>query len=250
MVKDQIGPGAEEFFVAGFVQENLPSSSALVGVQEKFGRFYALLDPDGPRDKQLSHASLFYLNSPTTPEWPRACSVVISVLEIDDGGSLSGWQAAVWHAAKDLMGTDVDQAIGDYLEEYIKEQLGEEWRDIVNIGLNIGGHIAQVVLTLIGGIVSQILGFVVAAGSFVAANIIAGAADDYYGTEVSTWVLPTNLPEHVHSLSGEVTADGGFALQLPNGVSLHGHTQWPNAAPSDGQVDITFQWELTDRAIG
>lgn len=204
MVKDQFGPGVEEFFVSGFVQENLPSSSALVGTQEKFGKFYAELDPDGLRDKQLSHASIFYLNSPTTPEWPRAYTVVISVLEVDDGGSLSDWQAAVWDAAKDLMGTDV----------------------------------------------SQILGFVVAARSFVAANIIAGAADDYYGTEVSTWVLPTNLPEYVHSLPGEVTADGGFALESPNGVSLHGHTQWPNAAPTDGQVDITFQWELTDRAIG
>jgi hypothetical protein len=251
LVKDQIGPGAEEFHIAGFVHESLPTSSTQKGTQEKFGKFYAELpDPDGSHEKQLSHASIFYLNSPSTPEWPRAYTVVISVLEEDDGGSLNDWQATVWAVAKDVISGELGKAIPDWLDEYIKEHLGEEWREYVHIGIHAGGEVAQVIGAIIGSVASGIAGMVIAHAAFVVANIIAGMADDYYGTEVSTFVLPTNTTEYVHSLPGQVTTDGGFELETPDGFSMSGHTQWPDAAPTDGLIDITFHWELAGKAIG
>ena len=109
MVVDQDGSGTEEFHVAGFVQETFGTSSALSGEQKKFGPFYAPIDPNGPHTKGLALALPFYLSPPGTPEWPRIFTVVISVLEEDDGGTINDWQSNLWTVAQAAASGDIAQ---------------------------------------------------------------------------------------------------------------------------------------------
>jgi hypothetical protein len=242
MIEDQTGGGAEEFHIAGFVQETFPASSAQQGGQHQFGPFYAELDPDGPHTKKLPHSSSFSLNKPDTPEWPRAYTVVISVLEEDDGGILNEWESSVWNIAQDALGGDVNQIIEEVLEEQFQEFIGD------NIGqiIQAGGQIAQTIAALIGTATSAIAGMIVAAAAFVIADIISGMGDDYYGTEVFVFVLPTNITDFVKSLPGQPIT-GGYLLDTQS-LGFQGSTSWPEATAWDGFVKVSFHFEFTDKA--
>lgn len=241
MVEDQTGGGSEEFHVAGFVQESFPASSAQPSGQKKFGPFFAELHPDGPRTKSLSHSSSFFLDKPDAPEWPRAYTVVISVLEEDDGGSLNEWESNVWDIAQEAVSGEVNQVIRDYLEEKFKDYVGD------NIGqiIQSGGQIAQTIASLIGTATSAIVGMIVAAAALVIADIISGMEDDYYGTEVFVFVLPTNITDYVKSLPGQAIA-GGYQLDT-EALEFKGYTSWPEAAAFDGIVEVFFHWEFTNK---
>ena len=241
MVEDQNGPGTEEFHVAGFVQESFPASSTETGEQKGFGPFYAELDPDGPRTKNLPHAADFYLSDPSTPEWPRTFSVVISILEEDDGGSLNEWESTIWTVADAAASGELGQAIRDYIEEKFKDFIGD------NIGqlINAGGQMAQELVALITSTIGGIIGMVVAAAALVISDIISGMSDDYYGTEAFVFVLPTNITDYVHTLAGQHIA-GGFQLDTES-LEFRGYTSWPEAALFDGVVDVFFHWELTNK---
>ena len=242
MIEDQMGGGAEEFYVAGFVQETFPASSSQEGGQNKFGPFFAELHPDGPRTKKLPHSSTFFLNKPNTKEWPRAYTVVISVIEEDDGGALNDWESSVWNIAEDAIGGEVKQIIEDVLEEQFQEYVGE------NIGqiIQAGGQIAQLIASLIGTATSAIAGMIVAAAAFVIADIISGMSDDYYGTKVFVFVLPTNITDYVKSLPGEPIT-GGYVLDTQR-LGFQGSTSWPEATAWDGYVKVSFHFEFTDIA--
>jgi hypothetical protein len=241
MVEDQNGPGTEEFHVAGFVQESFPASSTEAGSQQKFGPFYAELDPDGPRTKNLPHSAAFYLNQPGSLEWPRAYTVVISVLEEDDGGSLNDWESSVWDVAQQAASGEIGQEIRDFIEEKFEDYVGD------NIGqlINAGGQLAQEIVSLASSITGGIIGMVVMAAALVISDIISGMSDDYYGTEAFVLVLPTNITDFVHSLPGQHIADG-FQLDTES-LEFRGYTSWPEAAIFDGVVDVFFHWELTNK---
>ena len=241
MVEDQSGPGTEEFHVAGFVQESFPASSTETGEQKKFGPFYAEIDPDGSRTKDLPHAADFYLSGPSTPEWPRAFSAVISVLEEDDGGSLNEWESTIWTVADAAASGELGQAIRDYIEEKFKDFIGD------NIGqlINAGGQMAQELVSLASSIIGGIIGMVVMAAALVIADIISGMSDDYYGTEAFVFVLPSNITDYVHTLPGQPMA-GGFKLDTES-LEFRGYTSWPEAAQFDGVVEVFFHWELTNK---
>src|SRR5262245_55627122 len=117
--------GAEEFHVAGFVQEFVPGDVAFIGQQFKFGPHYAVLDIDGPREKTINHAGSFFLEKPSAPSWPRVYTVFISVLEEDDGESLSDWQSQLWNVANNLATGEIGQAILDALQDELKDHLDE-----------------------------------------------------------------------------------------------------------------------------
>jgi hypothetical protein len=241
MVEDQNGPGSEQFHVAGFVQETFPISSAELGQQKKFGPTFAELDIDGPRSKSLLQAEDFYLNQPGTPEWPRSYTVVISVLEEDDGGSLNDWESSVWDVAQQAASGEIGQEISNYLEEKFKDYVGD------NIGqlINAGGQLAQEIVSLASSITGGIIGTVVMAAALVISDIISGMSDDYYGTEAFVLVLPTNITDYVHTLPGQHIA-GGFQLDTES-LEFRGYTSWPEAALFDGVVDVFFHWELTNK---
>lgn len=242
LVEDQFGGGAEEFHVAGFVQESFPAGSAQPGVQDRFGPYYAVLDPSGPLAVNLPHSHTFYLNKPTSSEWPRTYSVVISLIEEDDGGSLSEWQSQVWSVADELASGPVGQEIRDFLQEEFEDFIGD------NIGqiLESGGQIAQAIINMISGTLSAVVGMVTAAVALVAADIVSGMADDYYGTEVFVFVLPTNITDFVHSLDGYTNAYGVRQLDTES-LTFRGYTSWPEATVFDGQVRLYFHFEFFDK---
>jgi hypothetical protein len=241
MIEDQTGGGAEEFHIAGFVQESLPAGSAQAGSQEKFGPYFREIDPDGLRTKWLSHWSSFSLNKPDSPEWPRAYTVVISVMEEDDGGSLNEWESIVWDVAQEMVNGDVNQDIRDFLQEEFKDFVGDNVDQIIQSG----GQIAQTIASLIGSATSAIVGMIVAAAALVISDIISGMGDDYYGTEVFVFVLPTNITDFVESLPGQAIA-GGYQLETDNLV-FQGYTSWPEAAAWDGMVEVLFHWEFSGK---
>jgi hypothetical protein len=241
MVEDQSGPGAEEFHVAGFVQETFPPSSAELGGQQKFGPFYAVLDPDGPKTKSLLHSLPFFLAKPDAAEWPRIYTAVISVLEEDDGGSVNDWQSSLWETAESALSGATSEAMRDLLEEKFKDFVGD------NIGelIEAGGQAAQTIASLIGSTTSAIVGMVVAAAALVISDIVSGMDDDYYGTEVFALVLPTNITDFVHTLDGQAMA-GGYKLDTEF-LEFKGYTSWPEATAWDGMVRVYFHWEFTNK---
>jgi len=241
LVEDQIGPGAEEFHVAGFVQESLPISSAQTGKQSRFGPFYAELDPDGPTIKDLPHVTSFFLHKPLSAEWPRAYTVVVSIVEEDDGGSLSEWQSDVWTIAEDTASGEISQLVREYLEEQFKEYVGE------NIGavVQAGAQLAQIIVSLVSSVTAGIVGMVVAAAAFVISGIISGMSDDYYGTEVFVLTLPTNITDYIRTLPGQAMPGGGFRLDTEY-LDFRGYTSWPEAGTWDGVVRVSFHWEFTE----
>lgn len=244
MIEDQIGSGVEEFHIAGFVQESFPASSTQAGVQDQFGPFYAALDPGGPRSANLPHSRTFFLNKPDTPEWPRTYSVVISVIEEDDGGSLNEWESQVWSVAEQLASGPVAQEIRDFLQEEFEDFIGDNIDDI----LQAGGQIAQAIVSLISGTVGAIVGMVTAAVALVTADIVSGMADDYYGTEVFVFVLPTNLTDFINSLPGQ--PKGSDFQQLDTmWSSFQGYTSWPEATVWDGRVNVYFHFEFFDKYV-
>ncbi len=246
MVEDQVGGGAEEFHVAGFVQETFPMSSSQVGAQQTFGPYYAKIDPDGPRTKTMAFDGDFYLNKPNAPEWPRAYTVVISILEEDDGGAVNEWQSSVWTIAQDAASGEVSQVIKEYLEEKFKDYIGE------NIGqlIQAGGQVAQTIATIIGEVIGGIVGLIVAAATIVITDIISGMSDDYYGTEVYVLVLPTNITNYIHTLPGTGSDDTGYqTYKLDDEVlGFAGYSSWPEATAWDGYVEVRFHWEFTNLA--
>jgi hypothetical protein len=241
MVEDQNGSGAEEFHVAGFVQESFPISSSELGQQKKFGPVFAQLDIDGPRSKSLAQAEDFFLSNPSTPEWPRVYSVVISVLEEDDGGSLNDWESSIWTVADEMASGEIGQAISDYLEENFKEYIGDNLGNLIHEG----AEFAQMLGSLIASTTAGVISMVIAAAALVISDIISGMSDDYYGTEAFILVLPTNITDYVHSLPGQPIA-GGFQLDSES-LEFKGYTSWPEASAFDGIVDVFFHWEFSNK---
>jgi hypothetical protein len=249
MIEDQSGPGTEEFYINGFVQEYLPKESGRSGKQVTFGD-YAELDPDGPREKDLNGLSIFDLSSPEEPhEWPRAYTVVISVLEADDGGSLNEWQSVVSTLADDMLHGDIAKYVTKYLESYVREHISEDTAKFIADAVQIGGEILRFLVTLINTVASFIIGIVLAAVTMIVVDIISGMPDDYYGTDVYALALPASIAEIVEALPGETTPDGkGYKLETES-IDLRGSTQWPSAASTDGEVEITFDWEFGSKEL-
>jgi hypothetical protein len=243
MVEDQNGSGSEQFHVAGLVQESLPASSGQPGAQSKFGPFFAELDPDGPRSKDLSQSATFFMNKPSDPEWPRSYTTIISVLEEDDGGSLSEWQSSVWDIANEMASGAVGQAIKDYLQDHFKEYIGDNLGQIIHDG----GEFAQMLINLIASTVGAFIGMVVAAAALVISDIVSGMSDDYYGTEAFVLVLPTNITDWVDTLPGALVP-GGYRLDTEV-LEFRGYTSWPEATAFDGVVDVYFHWEFGDKGM-
>ena len=85
------------------------------------------------------------------------------------------------------------------------------------------------------------------ASALVISDIVSGMGDDFYGTEVFVFVLPTSITDFVNSLPGEPTA-GGFQLDTDH-LTFRGHSSWPEATLFDGMVRVYFHWEFHDRYV-
>ena len=240
LVQDQMGGGAEEFHVKGFVQESFRTASDQVGEQSWSVGGYAKLafdDDEIPDHAFLGGSYMFYLNKPGTIEWPRAYTVVLSVLEQDSGASLGEWQESMSKAAKSLLSDDFEQVVGDFLEEYFQEYVGDAAEAVVQN--------APQLANLVGSIFGFVGGVVGAAVGLVLAGVISGMGDEYYGVEVFVLVLDSNLVEYIHDRAGKQT-NNGYLLDTPSLV-FRGSTSYPEATSWDGEVEVTFSFEFSDR---
>jgi hypothetical protein len=239
MVQDQMGSGQEEFYVAGFVQK-------VGGQQNTFGPRYVVLDPDGVRTKELGTGlTLFGLPDPRLPgAFPAAFAVIISILETDDGGNFNAWQASVFSIASEMIGTEVDQALLDYLQEHFQDYVDRNLPDYAKEGKEFVDAIKSLMDETTAGIAAMVT---IAIG-LVMSDIISGMADDYYGTEAHILVLPTNLVEFVLNMPGGQPLPGGGGIRLNESLDFLGHTAWPEATSWDGEVEVSFHWELRSRA--
>jgi len=245
MIEDQQGPGAEEFYVAGFVQEN-----ALGGAktdQHKFGPYFAKLDPDGPRQQEFGKQATFGL--PPAGEFPRLFTVVLTVLEEDDGGMLQDWIDAVWEIAKGALKEEVDEAIKQKLED-LRQRMA---KDTTKEAFDAAKDFFNAATT--ADFCSAWLKMAVA---IIAAAIEGGRPDDYYGTEVVTFLMPTNEADFVRNefafqvmhrgaserLTGQAQADQTFRVK-PKAIRFHGQPSYPEAGSFDGIVDVTIRWVLS-----
>ena len=238
MIQDQVGPGVEEFHVSGFVQEIVANSSEPVE-QRFFGPKSFDIDPDGDRTKYWGSWEGYFLPKPDVPGWPRAYIGAFSVLEEDDGGSLSEWQSQVAAIAEAMVDGEVSQEVKDFLEEQFKDYIGDNIGQIIT---QVGSQVAETVLLIISETILGVVGAVVAAATFVISAIVSGMGDEFYGTQPFVFVLPTNITDYVHSLPGQSIA-GGYRLDA-EALDFKGSTSWPEATPYDGRVRLWFYWQF------
>lgn len=244
LVEDQNGPGAEEFHVSGIVQQFLPSGSANTGRSERLSG-YAALSPSGPYSLPLNTGAFFRLTNPDTADWPQAFALVVSVLEEDDGGKMAEWQGEISTVAYEFLAGEVNDAVTEYLQDNFDEFVGEDWETVAAHA----SEAAQYITSLVSG--SAAAGYIGAAllvAGMVVAEIAIGAKDDFYGMEVQTLVVDTNIKDHIDHWF----ADGDFddhSVELRWGMTLYGAASFPDAAPYDGEIEITASyrfWKVED----
>jgi len=242
MKEDQTGAGDEEFHVVGFAQESLPSSSAKKGKLEKFGPYKKVLCPE---PGQLCSAAVynikrgpFILNNPDQPEWPRAFTVLLSVMEEDDGGSLAEWQSEIWDISDDMLEGEIADLVGDYLEEFKDELIGQ--------GIHIGAEIVQTLISAISSAIAGAISAGVAAAAVVIVAIIIEKEDDFYGADYYTFLLPTNLTSFVHGLPGQHSGSDKYMLKQGD-MPFYGMPLTGIAGGWDGKVVIYYHWEFSKK---
>jgi hypothetical protein len=238
LVEDQFGSGPEEFHIAGFVQENQPLESSQPSVQHKF-RFDRTLVPGKYMTAWINYDKApFWLSNPTTGSWPRAYTVVTSVIERDNGKLIAEWQAAIWHVAEELlrepMTTQIKEILSSAFAPYTGDDMKSAFEDVKVI--------ADIVAKAISGALGTVLGVIIMVVGFFVTSILSGSGDDFYGSEVVVFVLPSNLSDYVTGLPGDAVP-GGRELASQKMI-FKGLTAWPEStfADYDGRLDVYFRW--------
>jgi hypothetical protein len=232
MVEDQFGPGAEEFWIAGFVQEFLPKGSSQKGKQQKFGPRYVELDPDGPRWGEIAIPIDFWLSNPDSGDFPRAYAFVVSVLEEDDGGSFNDWHAELADLANQFLVGNVADDVEEYLQQEFQDFVSDNWEQI----LTQAPAVAEDIVAMVSSSTAGIVGMAIAIAAFVIAAIVSDAGDDFYGVQAYTFPVVTNIRDYVESIPGHQTAEGYTLHEDP--FTMLGTPSVLQASSYDGKVEI------------
>lgn len=265
LVRDQYGPGQEEYHIKGFVQElqrtcppgrveNCPFSTALQ--QHPVGPYRRDLNPPGeaplgwsfdpsrnPPVYQVRNSFEFALgsggNSLTSQ---RRFVLTLSIMEEDAGSSIDEWTSAINRLADvvrhgNLLGLS-EQDIKRYLEEHIQDIIR-----YVADGLQIFTRIAEV------GEAAPFVGTAIAVAAHAGVAIVRDLADDYYGTRSAHLTLESNREEDVHKLPGRLVGSGAARRYVTRSQTIRftGPPPANAAAAFDGIVDVEFHWEFSDR---
>ena len=217
--------GTEEFHIAGFVQESVPASAGRKGERMKF-RHYAELNPDGPRDMNFDTRHTFHLNNPDQPDWPRAYNTVISILEEDGGDSLPEWESDVWLISDDMLQGQIADMVEDYLEEHRDE--------LIKAGISEGIEMAKFIASIASSTAGAIVGMIAAIAAMIITNVILDMADDFYGVEAFSLVMPTNDVVIVDSLGANTSAK----------IDFYGAPGATQAGWYAGRVEIGVHWKF------
>jgi hypothetical protein len=247
LIEDQYGPGGEEFHLAGFIQSSSPSG---VGNQYRLGSFAALND----EGQEHTFGDSVAFDLPSAGDFPRAYTLVLSILEEDDGGTIGDWQEVITRAARDALSDEVDAVFKAQLAE-LREQLkdkatAEMWDASIDL----------LIAAATDDFYSLWLRLIVMA---IVNAVEAGLPDDYYGTEVVTFLMPTNRADIIHAssafvathslspterLTGQVQENGTLVVR-PKYVRFYGLPSWTEAGWYNGIVDIKVHWTLSGRGL-
>jgi hypothetical protein len=247
MVKDQDGPGDEEFHVAGFVKEILPTKSKLAEKRVKFGRYFALLEGEPGDSHKFGKEAWFDLQDLDESNWPRTYTAVFTIMEEDDGGSLSQWASEFWDIVETGTESEMFDMISEILQEY-QDEFIKEGKEFVY------AYVADIISGLVNPIVWLVATIVIVAVTVIIA-IVCGMPDDFYGIEASVLVLPFNDTTYLESpklrtqyRSGAFNANSGM-YEFSERIRFLGQSSWPDPSAFDGIVDLRIKWMFSEKAI-
>lgn len=249
LVEDQQGAGAEEFFVTGFIQSHSPQGA---GNQYKLPLFETELDTDD-RYRAIDQTARFSLPSDPS-DFPRAFTVVLSVLEKDDGEMFSEWLAMMAKVGEEALADEIDRIMREQLEEIRQEMLE-------NTSEKAMEHAWDTILASTSS--DFFSAWIKMVATLIIEGIVGGKADDFYGVETITFLLPSNRVDDVldseaflaivnlggtQSLAGSVQSDGSARIKSKS-IRFYGQASYPQAAAFDGKVDLTMHWVLSGRGL-
>ena len=263
LVEDQSGSGDEEFWIAGFIQSGSPGG---VGNQYKLGPHTATLNPPA----QVAFGQRVSFQLPPGGDFPRTYTVVLSIIEKDPvnlvdpskaSEALQDWLESVWKIARGMLSAEVDRAIRERLSD-LQQQMAQ---DVA----------AEARAAALEALKEAATNDFYSAWLKMVITIIVGAIEgslphDYYGTEMITFVMPTNrvdfvqnqlafwvlhrssspqlvLPPEAQSLTGQLQ-NGLFRVQ-DKVVQFFGQPSYPSAGSFDGKVNITMHWVFSGRGL-
>ncbi len=250
MVQESCEIGSEYFHITGFAQE-WPSDEL-----RRIAHKVAEIDPDGERKKTLGSwegETQYHLQNPDAvcmriqngdlKCWPKVLTASISVMEEDDGESISRWMEAIFDMAQGIIGDAIRGAILKELKNFVEEftdYLIEEVLNNIDLLGDAIDMLAGYFISIISGVVSKIIGQYVSA-------IIEGMGDDYHGTEVFVLALPNNFADYIHSLPGSIEPGGRYALRQEVSDWLRGPACPLGASSWDGAVTVAVHWRFKDK---
>lgn len=257
LVQDQTGPGDEEYHLAGFLIRHTPQGA---DVPVKIGPYSLTLDPDDRSKHHFGTQATFSMMSAKHTYWPQTFSVLLSIMEEDDGGLLNDWHAALAEVAEEMMSDIFTDEIEEFMRE-VQEQIAELQREIAaEMAAEIAALIAAYIASTAREIISAAIAVVVA---WIMAHIRSGAVDDFYGMRLFGMTLCTNDARLIEDgsagrlfknrpfasggdFAGEVQADGSFRLELTE-LQFLGEGGALEGSPVSGIVNVGVHWEFDDR---
>ncbi len=262
LIEDQYGPGQEEYYITGLVQELFKNCAdydasdcafTTPGEQYQFGAdvgsgfdcddggaYFRCLNPPS----QASYGSEYY----ETTRWsfnltaaPRQFLFAVSMVEEDGGGSLNDWAGGFDEFADMLEYGDIlemnQSELEDFLEDNATEIVGYA-ADAIQVAVTIAAE---------GAAAATGIGIAVVAVVEAVSQIVADMEDDYYGTQVGTLMLLNNSVDEIHQLPGHT--QGGSYIANQQSLRFYGARGASQAGSFDGIVEITFHWEFHDREL-
>jgi hypothetical protein len=140
--------------------------------------------------------------------------------------------------------------------------IGRRWKRLTYsvvlsvLVVNLGGQVGQAIASLVSSTTAGIIGVVVVIASAIAAAIISGMEDDYYGTDVFAFLLLTNVTDFVHSLPklaefgpGTTSENGEFEIAPEFHFFFQGESGLLSAVATDGEVEIRSHWVFSSRSM-
>ena len=262
VVRDQYGPGQEEYYVRGFVQELFmdcqdtnPSECrfSTPGRQYEFGADTTAgfdCDNGGPYFRCLSPpVSSEFGSIPDEPAgWrfvltdaPRRLVLTMSMLEEDSGDSVREWGRGFDRLADLGELADLYRMHQDEIEEFVNEN-AEEILEYVIDGIQVVNSVATAAAGPFAGAVIAVVAI-----TEIVTQIYGDSADDYYGTQATALTLSSNQVGEVHKLPGRQV--GQTYVTDIQSLRFYGSPGVTSAGSFDGIVDITYHWEFTNREI-
>lgn len=247
MVEDQHGPGSEEFWISGTVQEIFAAGTQ----QQNPGPLQLLrtkqktLEPEPGARASFGNVREhgFHLNNPDPPSitqwWPRHYVVTLTIWEADGGDEVAG-----------LLGE-----LNDLLNDYIENDWADAVLEVLDwLGIELEPQqVTFLTATLAAVTATTILSAAAAAAAFVVGAIVADLGDDYYGTKVSALKLLTSEVEGVQATltgnrAGTPLENGDWRLAT-DVIEFKGAPGALQAAGWDGIVELRLHWEATGREL-